>query len=1015
MRKLKYIDPSTKEVYEVSEADVESAELMGLRLFSEEDQKVEEAKQRILSKIPSWVPTGAAVFAAQAADEFLMGAAEAYLDFSSDDKFFIEAKNRIKDEHALANITGGVTGAIASLAYGGPLFKLGSKAAGAVTSSALLKSAGGLATEAAGSALLLRTGEVAGKIHHDLTSEDSLYYNPDAGAFALIADGLADVTKETAKDALMGLLFAGGVSAVSIGASKAYRSIKGKSKASPKTIPNFDYNSASAAETAYVTSAKDDKVYKMIDDLRVALADGNTQAASELEQKIIEKAKSRVKSNVDEILEASKTFGVDPMPEALLKLNDPLVDHYVTTYGTTATEAGRIKQIQVDEAFKKIQNKIEADFNFGRFTNEGERVTLTNARRDLAEAIVREADAFSKEYNALNDLWKVTVEKNDFKKLTNTLQSLSDEFAFNQQLSSKIDSLASFVTTKAEQRGQVTLNDLQRIKQTVRGWYNDVSPTELNAIAAKIDEVTESIISSSAIKSGKEELLLRKKTIDQSYAQFKQALEEIGEKLSPIGSQSNREMILESLMRLDDVTLIDRVTNTKGKALRDALTKFDLQNVIQDLGELKLYRTFERMKVDGEVNLRRFTNTIKDLKKDFATWDQVYGQKGKLLDNAVTFLDALPSNYTTTRFTSNLNKTLREMQHGTRLYEGSLDVLTTIAEKGLVKGSSDLLMALPQAALNRLNAKKAQTTEELMKQIVDFARGVRKPSATKDISALYHLSNSVKRKGGQIRELIGSGVNDANPVDRLSSYFLRQYQRNEDAETRAQSRFEEYAAFKKSVLENMDEAVIDQLLNAEFTAKSAADEKINGLLRDLSDELPMTSALIKTQGNALNQLLMFELIKKKEETGPFNVANTTGKQLTDVEKQKVTDALAAVLFPDVTMAKIVSNKATPFEIAAFTTSYPTLSRSIGDKLLQIEKEKAQREARKPSLSTKITLSYLLGQPVDTQFDAIRLANSQRIVNDVEKEIEQSQRPFLKRGAVKMPSMLSNVERVEFRR
>lgn len=1014
MGKLKFIDPSTKEIYEVSDADVESAQLMGLQPVSDEDEKVEEAKQRILSKLPSWVPTGAAVFAAQAADEFLMGAAEAYLEFDSNDKFFIEAKNRIKEEHALANIAGGITGAVGSLAYGGPLFKLGSKAAGTVTSNVLLKSAGGLATEAAGSSLILRTGEVAGKIHHDLTSEESLYYNPDAGAFTLIADGLADVTKETAKDTLQGLLFAGGISALSMGASKAYRQIKGKSKSSPKTIPNLDYNSASAAETAYVTSAKDDKVYKMIDDLRVALADGNTQAAESLEKKIVEKAKSRVKNNVDEILEASKTFGVDPMPEALLKLNDPLVDHYVTTYGTTATEAGRIKQVQVDDAFKKIQNKIESDFNFGRFTNEGERVILTNARRDLADAIAKEADAFSREYEALNDLWKSTVDENDFRKLKNTLEQLTDDYAFNQSLSTKLESLSSFITTKAEQRGKVTLNDLQRIKQTVRGWYNEVSPTEINAIAAKIDNATEQIINSSAIKNGQEELLLRKKTIDESYAQFKQALEDIGDRLAPIGSQSNRDLILESLMRLDDVALIDRVTNTKGKALRDALAKFNLENVVQDLGELKLYRTFERLKVDGEVNLRRFTNAIKDLKKDYATWDQVYGQKGKILDHAVTFLDALPSNYTTTRFTSNLNKTLRELQTGTRLYEGSLDVLATIAEKGLVKGGSDLLMALPQAALNRLNAKKAQTTEELMRNIVDFARGVRKPSTVKDISPLYHLATGVKKKGSQIRELIGSGVGDGNPIERLTGYFLRQYERKEEAEERAKSRFEDYAAFKKNLLDNLDDAVINQLLNAEFTGKEAADEKVNSILRDLSDELPMTSAVIKTQGGALNQLLMFELIKKREETGPFNVANTTGKQLTDVEKQKVTDAIGAVLFPDVAMAKIVSNKATPFEIAAFTTSYPSLSRAIGEKLFQIEKEKADRESRKPSLATKITLSYLLGQPIDTQFDAIRLANNQRVINGIEGAPNQTRMPPIKRGAVKMPSNLSNVERVEFR-
>ena len=90
----------------------------------------------------------AKVFVGQALDEFFMGVPELASDYASD-PFETAKKEALKKNFEAANIAGGITGFIGSLAYGGPIAKGVSQAAERAIAAKILQKSGGQLSEGA--------------------------------------------------------------------------------------------------------------------------------------------------------------------------------------------------------------------------------------------------------------------------------------------------------------------------------------------------------------------------------------------------------------------------------------------------------------------------------------------------------------------------------------------------------------------------------------------------------------------------------------------------------------------------------------------------------------------------------------------------------------------------------------------------------------------------------------------------------------------------------------------------
>lgn len=121
------------------------------------------------------------VFLGQAMDEALLGVPEVATDLTAS-PITVEKKNALKDAYPIANTLGGVVGAGASLLYGGPLTKIGAKAAEKLIASRLLQ-AGEAYTTKRTAAMITR--DIA-KNAVQTGIEGALYATPQAATYALL-------------------------------------------------------------------------------------------------------------------------------------------------------------------------------------------------------------------------------------------------------------------------------------------------------------------------------------------------------------------------------------------------------------------------------------------------------------------------------------------------------------------------------------------------------------------------------------------------------------------------------------------------------------------------------------------------------------------------------------------------------------------------------------------------------------------------------------------------------------
>lgn len=988
MAKL-YKDPVSFEWFEIEDGQEEAARQSGLVPVTEDDKKLAKRIDEFKSKpLPAL-----RVFAAQFADEAAMGLPEAFIDSASNDPFFLEAKERIKEEYDLANTLGGVTGFVASMLYGGPLAKLTTAGASRVATNVVAKTAIAGAAEGAIYGGATSLAEAAGRTYAYFS--EGRAFDPEAAAEVFLTEvnqELGDTLASTAVGAGAGASF-GLLSRFGEKANKVWSNIKGKGKG--KELPNLDFNSASLGETAYIAEVGDDLVYKRLDELSEALASGNNTVADAIKNDIVQRSKGRLNKNATEILDAFKDLDAELIPEALLKEGDALRSYYSEKIAEVAGESGKIKQAQVGTLFRKAQEKLESTFAFGELIDKNPSQLLFEQKTKIADAINDAATEFSNRYDAIKPLWAAQVNGDDFKKLLKEFDSLADEYSFDMKLNPLLNRMKSFLEKKVEERGVVTLEDTQKILRSLSNFYNEAAPSELNRVISRIKRKVDDVIEATAAQNGLEKELLLKKSIDTEYKSFRESLDIIGNKLSDIPSLSNREVLRDALASVTDDELRQSLLGKKGAALRDALSKFGLDSVVHEAARVDLFKRVTSEAVSGEFNIRSLANKIKKI-SEVDDLQRLFGEeRGKLLKSIVTVVDALPSNYTDPRFTSNFNKILRELRDGRSSLGALGDLIADMNLKSVfsTEGVSNILSrAVTKSEVNAAN--------KLIRDIVDFGLERRLPEVKKDFSGIYGMAKTMGKKGRSISKLIGEGFIDA-PVDVA---LLRFYGNEERGKERVKERLDSLKSQKAAISKNLD-SIMEEL----NSIAANTDAFIEGNSLSFFEDSKMDATRMAVTGRIASMLnAIYEVLPKRELLIQEDARNPSVR-LTDAERQKIVDSLSAVLNPDVTMAKIITAQATPLEMMAFRSAYPKLSEELVARI-------SSKSGGKLSQKNKIILSYLGARPVDMTVQPHRVANVAKIPMSEEAILAQKEPPVASRSKIKgkFNALATDTLRVETR-
>lgn len=196
------VDTQTGEKGSIDAGQLNTALMSGYRLESPAEQTVRQYVDK-----NKGIAGTTKVLAGQFVDEALMGVPELAYDLTSD-PIARAKKDALKDAHPLANAVGGITGAGASLLYGGPLIgKASTTVAEKLVANRLLQ-VGGDYTAKRAAAMVAR--DVLGSAAK-MGTEGALYSSPQAATYVLL--GHPDEAGEKLAYSVVGGVLAGTLAA----------------------------------------------------------------------------------------------------------------------------------------------------------------------------------------------------------------------------------------------------------------------------------------------------------------------------------------------------------------------------------------------------------------------------------------------------------------------------------------------------------------------------------------------------------------------------------------------------------------------------------------------------------------------------------------------------------------------------------------------------------------------------------------------------------------------------------
>ena len=581
---------------------------------------------------------GLRTFAAQAADEALMGLPETGYDKLAD-PFDIAVKDSIKKDHEVANALGGLTGFGASLLYGGPIAKvmgMGAKAglaAERIVATNLAKQGITRGSESLAKQILARTAENATK----LGVEGAVVASPIfAGQTHLETIAAIKEDRLANYDAAAESLMLGG------GLGLAFGVVSGPTGALfNKLGKSVNKMAESQAENAGLIS----KTVKTAPNEQAGASGALLDVAESegMDEGLISKLKTEIgktKSNVDDIVQATKDIGIEPT-EGMLS-DSIAVQRYEAALAKKASFGG----IKKAEAYQKIYQGLEeatkkalnvADFDMSR----------AEVGLQVKGAFVKKAqeniDKLGAVFNELRmDYKQIPVDLKPLRQVSGNIKRLAKS-AFDSDSRSTLKNVASFIDD-----GNVnTLDDLMNLRTELYKQYgpNQAKNHMIGNVIKKINTQEEMVIDraiKSRIDAAKvpgaqtlddatrlQQLYDDMQVAKKDWAELAGHLEETADDLS-LGNIKNPRDFVRKMGELTPEQVVAKMAPKNDvTSMQKLAEKFPEQFGL--VSSLQKARLLEKARVNDQFSIRKFISSFRDMEPE--------AKRAILGDDAVNILN----------------------------------------------------------------------------------------------------------------------------------------------------------------------------------------------------------------------------------------------------------------------------------------------------------------------------------------------------------------------------------------
>jgi hypothetical protein len=577
-------------------------------------------------------------FAAQAADEALMGIPEMGYD-KLGDPFKVAVKNQIKKDHAVSNTLGGLAGFGASLLYGGPIAKIANVAdrsglaAQQIVARNLQKVGIERGSKSIAKDILARTAANATKFGVEGVSVAA----PIAGAQvsleniqAVNEDRIADY--DAAAESLLlggGLGMAFGVVSGPTGA--LFSKLKGSVNKATKDIAQ---KSGYLSESGVKTAPNPETGLSRLDE--VAANEGMDESVVDALRNEI----GRLKKDAPEILEASKRIGIDPT-EGMLS-DSIAVQRFESALQKKASFGGIEKAKQYNKMYGQIEDVTRRalgveDFDMTRAQVGGQ--VKQSMRAQAQEAIDRQGAVFNElrlEYR------QIPVDIKPLKSVSGNIRALAKK-SFDPQSKSTLVNVAKFI----DEGGVQNLDDVKNLTTNLYSLYspNKERNQAITEIIKKLKNQEEKVIDR-AIKTRIEAASVPgAQTMDDAvklqglyddmqqanakWAELAESLAESADDLSLGNIKGPRDFV----DKLDSLTNEQVVAKMIPKNDMMSLQRLQQKNPEQFklVGNLTKARLLDQSRVNDQFSIRSFLRKYSDMEPEMRL--ALFG------DDAVRILD----------------------------------------------------------------------------------------------------------------------------------------------------------------------------------------------------------------------------------------------------------------------------------------------------------------------------------------------------------------------------------------